>query len=107
MMSPFIIERTQRGDRELILALKGELDLTTAPALDDELTRAEATNVPAIVVDLAQLDFIDSSGLRVLLRHASSDQRVRVTRGSPQVQRILEISGVVDYLRFAPEPRPD
>jgi anti-sigma B factor antagonist len=106
-MSPFIIERTQRQGRELILTLKGELDLATAPVLDDELTRAQTTDAPAIVVDLEQLDFIDSSGLGVLLRHASSDQRLRVTRGSPQVQQILEISGVVDYLRFAPEPRPD
>jgi anti-sigma B factor antagonist len=96
------IEIVERA-KGLILVLRGELDLSTAPLLEDELTRAKATAAPTIVVDLDELEFIDSSGLHVLIEHARPTlgrQRVRLTRGSPQVQRLFEISGMLDHLPF-------
>jgi anti-anti-sigma factor len=100
--SPLNIETIER-DRCLVVVVEGELDLSTARLLDQELARAKATQAPTIVIDLARVDFIDSSGLHVLIKHACSDQgrqRVRLTRGSPQVQRLFEITGALDYLPF-------
>jgi anti-sigma B factor antagonist len=98
----FNIEIVER-DGSLVLVLEGEIDMSTAPLLDDGLARAEATDSATIVVDLVHVDFIDSSGLHVLIKHACSEdnrERIRLTKGSPAVQRLFEISGAVDYLPF-------
>lgn len=94
---------TVEGESRLTLVLNGELDLSTAPLLNDELARAKATGTAAITVDLDHLEFMDSSGLHVLIKHthlASEGQRVRLSRGSAQVQRLFELSGVLDRLPF-------
>jgi anti-sigma B factor antagonist len=106
--SPFNIEIVPRGT-SLVLIVEGELDITTAPLLDDELVEAEASGAPSIFVDLVRLQFIDSSGLHVLIKHAgsgSNPHRVRLTEVSPQVQRLFELTGTLDLLSFEPE-RPD
>jgi anti-anti-sigma factor len=74
------------------MRLRGELDLASAPSLSDRLRRFRERGEP-VVLDLDELDFIDMSGLRVLL--AASDEASRdgwsfaVTRGSAQVRRLL------------------
>lgn len=91
-------------DGSLTLLVAGELDLATAPLLDEELTRAEDTDAAPLVVDLERVEFIDSTGLKVLLKHAllSSQNgcRLRLTRGSPQARRMFEISGAMHLLPF-------
>ena len=71
---------TVRSDREgavHTIQVEGELDLATAERLERELTRAEATDVLSIVLDLSGLTFIDSTGVRLLLlAHARSTSRV-------------------------------
>ena len=56
------------------VSLHGELDMANAKALEDELSRIEATNVARIVLDLGELEFIDSTGLAVIVR---ADARAR------------------------------
>jgi anti-sigma B factor antagonist len=88
----------------LTLVVAGELDISTARLLDDELARAKATDAASIVVDLDRIEFIDSSGLHVLIKHAyrgQKCQRVRLTKGSPRVQRLFELTGALDRLPFA------
>jgi anti-anti-sigma factor len=95
-----IVER----DGVLTLVIEGDLDIASAPLLDEQLTAAESQDVAALVVDLNQVDFMDSSGLHVLLRHvAHSSQngnRLRLTDGSAQVQRLFEAAGVSAHLPF-------
>lgn len=58
-----------RPDRERVLvAPQGELDLATAPLLDREIEALRAQRFDAIVVDLRELTFMDSTGLRLLVR---------------------------------------
>ena len=98
----FDIRIVERGS-SLILVVEGELDISTARLLDDALAHAEATVAAMIVVDLDHVDFIDASGLHVLLKHACSDQngqRVRLTKGLPQAQRLFELTGALDHLLF-------
>jgi anti-anti-sigma factor len=102
---PLRIDTVERGD-SLVLVLQGELDLTTHHLLDEGLVRAQSKDATMIVVDLRAVSFIDSSGLHVLVRHASADDsrpRVRLTKGSTQVQRIFRLSGAMDYLPFVSE----
>jgi anti-anti-sigma factor len=97
----FNIETFER-EGSLFLVVQGELDLATADRLDDKLERAVAADAAAIVVDLDRVDFIDSSGLQVLIKHACDQERerIRLTEGSPQAQRLFEITGARDRLPF-------
>ncbi len=97
------IDIVQR-DRVLTLVIEGDLDIATAPLLDQQLVAAEAQDLATVVVDLDRVDFMDSSGLHVLLRHvAHSSQngnRLRLTDGSVQVRRLFEVTGVSSQLPF-------
>ena len=86
------------------VSLHGVLDLANAKALEDEFMRIEATSVSRIVLDLSELDFIDSMGLAVIVkadRRAKNDGHVlRVLRPKGQVGRAFEISGLDQLLAF-------
>ncbi len=87
------------------ICLLGELDLATTARVDAELQRVEATDAWAIVVDLSGLTFISSAGVQLLVdaevRSRADSQRLTLLRGSPAVQRVLEICGVDAALPFA------
>jgi len=72
----------------------GELDLATASGLADRLRSLHERNT-AVLLDLDELDFIDASGLRVVLcaaSHAANDGwPFTVTRGSARVRRLFEM----------------
>jgi anti-anti-sigma factor len=94
-----------RHDRgRAVLSLRGELDLASAPLLQSELDGGEIASASMLVLDLEELKFIDSTGLRVLLtayeRAQERGQEFAVTQGSPQVQRLLSITGVGEHLRI-------
>ena len=102
VMGGFRIDIVER-EGTLAIVVAGELDIATAPALEDALSRAKATDARSILVDLEQLEFIDSSGLAVLLKHTCGDDnrgRIRLTTGSRQAQRLFEISGTLHLLPF-------
>ncbi len=89
------------------VTVEGELDVATADALDAKLAEAEARVTPMIVVDLAQVEFMDSTALQVLLkaeaRSRRDGRRLRLSPPSSQVQRLFEAAGVLDRL---PLPAP-
>lgn len=96
------IDIRQRADGLTVL-VEGEIDLWTAHRFQAALATARASDAPAIVVDLDRVTFMDSSGLHVLVQcvvAAGMRRRITVTRGSPQVQRLFEISGISRYLSF-------
>ena len=101
MADPFECELEARGDEAWVLPT-GELDLASAPELEESLSLALASDARAIVVDLRGLDLLDSSGLRVLLQaHASeTGDRISFVPGSEIVQAVLRISGVLEELRL-------
>jgi anti-sigma B factor antagonist len=93
-------------DGSLVLVLEGDLDITTSPLLDQALERAKGTDAVKIVVDLVAVNFIDSTGLHVLIKHAGAAEsraRIRVTKGSPQVQRLFQLTEASRYLPFVSE----
>lgn len=101
-MQPFEIEIIERADA-VVLVVEGEIDIATAPLLEQRLTEAEAGDAPQLIVDLDRVSFMDSTGLQVLVAHALSEtncRRIRLTKGSPQVQRLFTVSGMSDHLPF-------
>ncbi len=89
-----------RSDGKTVLSLVGELDLASASTLERELKAAQAGDTGGVVIDLAGLEFIDSTGLRVLL-----SAWLRSTDGAPpldfrnaqsQVRRLFEVAGVLE-----------
>ena len=86
------------------VSLHGELDLANAKALEDEFIRIEATSVSRIVLDLSELEFIDSTGLAMIVkadRRAKNDGHVlRVLRPLGQVGQAFELSGLDELLAF-------
>ncbi len=102
----FRIELRNAPDR-VVLCLHGELDLASAPLLQQEIESAGA-DAGMIVLDLKELQFIDSTGLRIVLaaneRSQERGQEFALTRGSQQVQRLLSITGVGEHLRIIASP---
>src|SRR5947209_17958202 len=88
-------------DGTTILTVTGEVDLATAPVLDERIAAAEATGAERILVDLDQVSFMDSSGLQVLLAHVFSERvgsRIRLTRGFQTGLRLFAASGILEML---------
>jgi anti-sigma B factor antagonist len=96
------IEVRHAPDR-VVLDLAGELDMATAPLLLSAIEGAELESAALVVFDLQRLQFIDSTGLRIILlareRSQGRAQEFAVTPGSKQVQRLLSVTGVGDHLR--------
>ncbi len=87
-------------DDEVIVALRGEFDLATAPLIEHELSLRPVREARAVLVDLERVAFMDLTGLRPLLSFARPSRpghRVAITAGSPPVQRLLEVSGLRRY----------
>jgi anti-anti-sigma factor len=94
---------TRDGDAHVI-ALSGELDLAGAGLLEDELLRVEASDAAQIVIDLRELEFIDSTGVRLVYmadaRARHNDARLTIRRGHSRVHRIFELTDLADRLPF-------
>jgi anti-anti-sigma factor len=88
-----------------IVALAGELDLATADGVQRELERVEATDARSIILDLSGVTFMDSNGVRPMLRaHARSradSERLTMLRGPGAIERVLDLTAVADLLPFA------
>ena len=99
------VETYRDGDGAMVLQLFGEFDLASVSTFEEELAGAEAEAVGPLVIDLSALEFIDSTGLGLLLaahRRAEDNGRELVLlRGQPSVEKILRITGLDQILRFA------
>jgi anti-sigma B factor antagonist len=107
MQSNFNVETRDAG-QTVVIGVRGELDLASSPALEHELERGAAAKAQVVIVDLRDLEFMDSTGLSVLVRAhqraTENGQRFGVVRGPQQVQRLLSLTGVADRLRLADSP---
>ena len=96
--------RSAREGGAHVIALAGELDLAGAGLLEDELLRVEATDAEEIVIDLRELEFIDSTGVRLIYmadaRARRGDARLAIRRGPRRVHRIFELTDLADRLPF-------
>ncbi len=92
------------------IAPAGELDIATTPALEQAIAAATGEPGAALVLDLRELTFMDSTGLRTLAQcNARAEDEgftLSIVRGSKQIERVLEISGLGALLPLVDAP-PD
>jgi anti-sigma B factor antagonist len=86
---------------ECVLTVRGDIDLASASDFETALRTALDAAPSSIVVDLAELSFIDSSGLRVLVSVSKDAQSRGATLGlrniPPHAQRVLDITGLSEW----------
>jgi anti-sigma B factor antagonist len=93
-----------RGDGEVHVELRGELDLSTVGKVEEELDRVEPGAPPIVVLDLSGLTFLDSSGLRCVVRAderaKEAGRRLVLVRGPDAVQKVFEITRLEERLEI-------
>lgn len=96
---PATFSRTD-DDGVPVLVASGEIDVYTSPELRRELHGVVATGAPSIVVDLGGVDFIDSSGLGVLVgalkRMRERDGAVVLRAMTPSTRKVFDITGLTE-----------
>jgi anti-sigma B factor antagonist len=104
-----LLELTTETDGTTVrLALTGELDIAGAARVEQELERIEHEPPATLVLDLRELAFMDSTGLRVIVaadsRAREQGRRVVIVRGSDTVQRIIEMTRLHERLEIVDDP---
>jgi anti-sigma B factor antagonist len=95
-------------DQAVVVSVTGELDLASSPALEQQLDRLASSDTALVIVDLRALEFMDSTGLSVLVRaHQRAEQlnqRLVLVKGPQQVQRLLSLTGVEERMTLVDTP---
>ena len=102
---PTLDFQTTRNGTVAVIAATGELDLSGAAVLEAELERlTEEPETGTVVLDLSSLEFMDSSGLRLVvladMRAREAGRRFALVRGPETVHRVFEITRMSDRLDF-------
>jgi anti-anti-sigma factor len=96
----------RKDGRDSVITLYGELDLASSPTLEAELEQLEGSE--RVVIDLRELEFIDSTGLSVLVKaHQQAQEQgteFGLVKGGGQVQRLLRLTGLAERLTIADAP---
>jgi len=104
----FAIEE-RRGAGCRTLALRGEIDVATAPTLEARVMEVCRDDAEEILLDMSRVSFIDSSGLNALLRLKEVCEEhgceLYLTPGRPPVERLFDITRLRNRLPFRREPR--
>jgi anti-sigma B factor antagonist len=94
-------------DDVVILTVSGEIDLATAPSLAAALDDIEVGSGRRVHLDLADVTFLDSSGISVLVecrqRLEDGGAVLVLHRATPTVRRVLEISGLEAVFELRPD----
>lgn len=103
---PFEVERSQASGT-FVLGLHGEFDLSGIPVFQRELERALAAPAQSVALDLRDLTFMDSSGLRALIvahnEVNDAGRRCVVVQPPQRVRELLEITGVGSRIELVDE----
>jgi anti-anti-sigma factor len=101
--APFEATAAQLDDGVRVVAIRGELDLSTASDLEGPLEEAIASKDASVLIDLSDCEFIDSTGIALIVRawqrldraaDGDGSGRVVISSDNDQVRRVLEITGL-------------
>ncbi len=99
--------KTNAENGSMHIAVSGEIDLANAAAVEDEIRKAVSHQPTAVSVDLTDLAYIDSAGIRILFALASRLQALRIVLelivplDSP-TRRLIELSGFESLVALRP-----
>jgi stage II sporulation protein AA (anti-sigma F factor antagonist) len=97
---PFGVSVSDLHNGVQAISVQGELDLSTAPGLEQPLDDAVENGEGAILVDLSECQFIDSTGIALIVRAkqrlegAETGRDLVVCSYNDQVRRVLDVTGV-------------
>jgi anti-anti-sigma factor len=105
--APFAVVVSPLNDHEIRVAVKGELDLVSASELEQALKR-ELLASNDVLLDLSEMDFIDSTGLHAIVESVRTAKAVgRKLKLSPDLpshaRRLMEIVGLLPFIPIAPD----
>jgi anti-anti-sigma factor len=107
VQSDFRVEVRNEGGAAIVI-VRGELDLATSPELEQQLQRVWDSGNEHLIIDLRQLEFMDSTGLSIIVkahqRLSEEGRQLSLVRGSQQVQRLLDLTGVSERLQLVDAP---
>jgi anti-sigma B factor antagonist len=100
---PFEVESEELEDGIRAFTVRGELDMSTAPELEQKLDEALSDSAASIMLDLCECEFIDSTGIALIVRAwqrldrgagGDGEGRLVLCSHNHQVRRLLKITGV-------------
>jgi len=98
--APFEVKVGPLEEGVRAISVRGELDLSTAPELEAPLEEALDSGEGSVLVDLSQCEFIDSTGIALIVRawqrldSGGNGRALVICTGNEQVRRVLEITGL-------------
>lgn len=96
------VEREMIGDRIVGVAIRGEYDLADEARTDLAVDFVVGLEIPNVLIDLSRCEFIDATGMRMLLRAQErvhrSGARIAIAGPPPQVRRVFELTGISERL---------
>ena len=101
--APFEATVAQLDDEVRAIVVRGELDLSTASELEGPLEEAISAKDASVLIDLSDCEFIDSTGIALIVRawqrldrtaDGEGEGRVVICSDNDQVRRVLEITGL-------------
>jgi anti-anti-sigma factor len=102
--STFSTASQQREGGVFVVTVAGELDISTAPQLEQMLATVAASKPRTVLLELTDVGFLDSSGLRVLiafrkqLESTEPKATLLIDGMSPAVEKVLEVTGLLHDL---------
>jgi anti-anti-sigma factor len=107
-METLRLSSERAGDNAIRVVVAGELDMASAPKIEEELRSVEQQDPSVILLDLRELDFMDSSGLRAILtadaRARDQGRRLVVIRGSENIQRLFAVTRLDERMEIVDDP---
>lgn len=95
------------SNQNVIITLKGRLDTMTATQLDDEAKSIDFDGVETVTLNLKDLEYISSSGLRVILalykNLKSKGGNLKIVNVSNTIMELFSMTGMSDYLDIEQE----
>lgn len=94
--------RKETEEKALVIYVEGRLDTTTAPKLDEEIS-ASIEGLENLVLDLGDLEYISSAGLRVILateKKMAKQGKLVVRKANETIMEVFEITGFADILNI-------
>jgi anti-sigma B factor antagonist len=100
-----LVVRSQENDGSRVIAFAGELDLANAGTAESALEGSLADSGTPVVIDMRELEFIDSTGIALLVSALSRNEGGRrisfIPSDFPAVTRVLELTGLAERLPLA------
>lgn len=107
MQDQFRVEVRSEG-KVAVVEVIGELDLASGPELERKLEELAEPPIELLVIDLREVEFMDSTGLSIIVkahqRFTDAGRQLALVRGTSQVQRLLDLTGVAERLQIIDSP---